>query len=261
VEHTRHNEAANEKRPARAPAADDFTARLLSASQQTLEVLLDDPRLEESHLCLLLERKDLTTAILERIAKDKDWLRSRRIRCGLVAHPHAPRRVALRLARELHLMDLVAISLRPTTPMEVRRFADEAIISRMRQLPLGQKLALARRASGRVAGALLTEGHERVSRMALDNSLLTEGQVLRALSAETLTANTLGLLACHSKWSLLPSVRAALARHPQASAGLVLPLLPDLLRRDLEDLSRVTRLAPDVRAAIRRELKAREHSD
>lgn len=261
MEQTNSTASDSDKTPARSPVAGDFAALLLSATQQTLETLLHDPHLEESHLCLLLERKDLSTTILERIAGNKDWLRSRRIRCGLVAHPHAPRRVALRLARELYLMDLVAISLRPSAPVEVRRFAEEVIVSRMRQLPLGQKLTLARRGSGRVAGALLGEGHERVSRVALDNALLTEAQVLRALSSETLNANTVERIARHSKWSRLPSVRAALARHPQASADVVLPLLPDLLRRDLEDLCRVTRLAAQMRAAIRRELKARTNRE
>ena len=121
-----------------AAATDELAGLLLSAAPEALEALLDDYRLEEAHLCLLLERKDAGAAPLERIAKQKDWLRSRRVRCGLVAHPHTPRRVALRLARELYLMDLVTISLRVSAPTDVRRFLDEVIVSRIPQLPLGQ---------------------------------------------------------------------------------------------------------------------------
>jgi hypothetical protein len=91
----------------------------------------------------------------------------------------------------------------------------------------------------------------------LENALLSEAQVLRALAAASLRAGTLELIARHPRWSQRPSVRAALARHPQATAGLVLPLLPSLLRHELEELGRVTQLAPEVRAAIRRELEQR----
>ena len=114
-----------------------------------LEALTENPRFDEAHLVLLLERKELSATLLERVVKRKEWLGNRRVRLGVVAHPHAPRRVVLRLAREIHPMDLVAMSLRPTVPAEVRRFAEDLLLGRIGQLALGQKLTLARQGPGR----------------------------------------------------------------------------------------------------------------
>ena len=60
---------------------------------------------------LLLERKDLSGTLLEEISKRKTWRASYRVRRALAAHPHTPRLIAMRLLRDLHLMDLVRISL------------------------------------------------------------------------------------------------------------------------------------------------------
>jgi hypothetical protein len=243
------------------PVSDEFAAVLLSAGPEALDALLDDPRLDEPHVCLLLERKDLSATVLGRIAESKNWLRSRRVRSGLVAHPRSPRRIALRLAREMYVMDLVAISQRPSVPIEVRRFADEAIVARIRQLPLGQQLTLARRAASRVAGALLAAGNERVARVALDNPLLTEAQVLRTLAGASLGLNVLRPIARHPKWSCRPFVCAALARHPKATPEIILPLLTELPLRDLGELNGEKRLAPLVRDAVRREMEMRQQGE
>ena len=139
-------------------------------------------------MCLLLERKDLSGLLLEEISKRKTWRAVYRVRLGLAAHPHTPRLIAMRLLRELHLMDLVRISLLPTSSMELRRLADERVLTQLPQLPLGQKLMLARRGSTRIAAGLVAHGPEQVARVALDNSFLTESQLLKTLAKEALPA-------------------------------------------------------------------------
>jgi hypothetical protein len=199
----------------------------------------------------------LSAALLERIAGNKEWLQSRRLRCAVVAHPHVARRVALKAARELHVGDLLAISLRPSAPAEVRKFADELLLARASQLPLGQKLVLARRGSSRVAAALLAEGHSRIAGAVLDNPRLAEAQVLRALGNAELPETVVAAIANHAKWSHIPNVRMALTRHPHAPLEHVRRLLPALSRRDLDDLCLLTSLRDEVRSAVHHELASR----
>lgn len=52
--------------------------------------LLDNPCFDENHVCLLLGRKDLSTALLEEIASRNQGLASYRVRRGLAYHPHVP---------------------------------------------------------------------------------------------------------------------------------------------------------------------------
>src|SRR5205807_618667 len=84
----------------------------------------------------------LPQTILERIARRRQWLSHYPVKRRVAFHPHTPRLVAMRLARELFLMDLVQLSLFPSVPAELRRLAEELILGRLPQLPLGQKLTL-----------------------------------------------------------------------------------------------------------------------
>ncbi len=242
-------------------AAREAIPALLSAGEDVLESLLDNPRFDEAHLCVLLERKNLSQALLEKIAKRKEWLRSHRVKRRLAFHPHTPRLLALRLARELYLMDLVQLSLLPSVPVKLRRLAEELILARLPQLPLGQKLALGRRASARVVGGLLAEGHEQVMRIALDNAFLTEAQVLKVLSREKLPIAVVSAIARHRKWSQLYNVRMALTRHPLAPLGRVLSFLPDVTLRDLSELRECVGISENLRRYVEHEIARRARGD
>jgi len=155
------------------------------------------------------------------------------------------------------LMDIVRISLLPTTPMELRRLADERLLSQLPQLPLGQKLTLARRGSTRVAAGLVAHGPEQAARIALDNSFLTESQLLKTLAKESLPARVLAAVASHAKWSKLVNVRVALLRHPHTPADHLAGLVSGLPRRELEDLLELSRLPQAVRGYLREQLSER----
>jgi hypothetical protein len=239
-------------------APESIPALLLSANETVLRALVENSSLDESHICLLLERKDLSGTLLGEIAQQKSWRAIYRVRRALAGHPHTPRLVAMRLLRDLHLMDLVRISLLPASPVELRRLAEERVLTQLPQLPLGQRIMLARRGSARVAGGLLMQGPERIARIALDNSFLTESQLLKALAKEGLHDQTVAAIAKHEKWSKLMNVRVALLRHPHAPIECVATFLPDLPRRDIEDLLKLSRLPGRMRARLCHELARRQ---
>jgi hypothetical protein len=248
------SEENDELRASRADSQDAFLELVSSANENVLRALIGNPAFDETDACLLLERKDLSGLLLEEISKRRDWRGSYRVRRGLAAHPRTPRLIAMRLLRELHLMDLVRISLLPTSSMELRRLADERVLKQLPQLPLGLKLTLARRGSARVAAGLVADGPEQVARVALDNSFLTESQLLKVLAKEAVPARILGAVAKHGKWSKLVNVRVALLRHSHLPADSAPALAHGLPRRDLEDLAELSRLRENIRAVLRREL-------
>ncbi len=250
-----------EAQAVRTAAFEAIPGLLASSSEEVLRILIDNPAFDETHMCLLLERKDLSGLLLDEISKRKTWRANYRVRLGLAAHPHTPRLIAMRLLRELHLMDLVRISLLTTSSMELRRLADERVLRQLPQLPLGQKLMLARRGSTRVAAGLVAHGPEQVARVALDNSFLTESQLLKTLAKQTLPARIVDAVAKHSKWSKLVNIRVALLRHPHAPPDRVPALVLGLPRRDIEDLLKLSRLPEHVRAHLREELAQRKTSN
>ena len=124
---------------------DELTALLHHADAEILLALLDNPSLEDTQLCILLERKNLPAEILEEVAGRKRLLKSYRVKKALAFHPRTPRLVTLRLLRDLYLMDVVQLTLLPGIPTELKLNAEDQLIARLPQLPLGQKITLARR--------------------------------------------------------------------------------------------------------------------
>lgn len=166
---------------------------------------------------------------------------------ALAFHPRAPRLATLRLLRELYLMDLVQLALLPGTPGELKRGAENQLVARLPQLPLGQKITLARRGPARVAGALLAEGHKQIVTMVLDNAHLTEAQILKVLSREKLPLHVIHAVSQHRKWSRTYNVRLALVRHPGSTLSTVLSYLPELTVSDLSELA-AAGVVPEISA-------------
>jgi hypothetical protein len=249
-------EAARIER-ARSASGNDLNAIIHEADEKSLLALLENPNIEEPHITRLLERLDLSAEVLSAVAGEGKWTSNEGIRLRLARHPHTPRRIALSLVRQLYLFDLVRLSLLPSAPADIRRVAEEVILTRIPHLPAGEKLTLARRGPARVAGALLAEGHPQALKLVLANVFLTESQVLKVLAKAGVPERVIAAIAQHPKWSAQYNVRAALVRNPNTPVPAVLAFLPDLTVRDLKDVSKTEELTPHVLKHIRQELKRR----
>src|ERR1700719_1024798 len=242
---------------ARTATGEELASLLHHHAPDVLLALLDNPAVGEAQLCLLLDRKDLPAEVLEEVARRKPLLKNYRVKRALAFHPRTPRLASLRLIRELYLMDLVQLTLLPGTPAELKRNAEEQLVARLPQLPLGQKITLARRGTARVAGALLAEGHTQVLAIALDNPGLTEAQVLKALSRETLPVGVVKAIAQHRKWSHTYNVRLALVRHPSSTLSTILAYLPELTVSDLRELASPGIVSESLRKYLLAEIQQR----
>jgi hypothetical protein len=239
---------------------DDLAALLHHHAGDVLLALLDNPALSETQLCLLLERKDLPVAVLEEIGRRKPFLKNYPVKRALAFHPRTPRLISLRLLRDLYLMDLVQLTLSPGIPAELKRNAEDQLIARLPQLPLGQKITLARRGPARVAGALLAEGHAQILSVVLDNANLTEAQVLKALSRGKLPDGIIKAISQHRKWSCSYNVRLALVRHPASTLSTVLAYLPELTVSDLRLLAAPGIVPENLRKYLQAEIRHRTHA-
>ena len=238
-------------------SADELKALIHEAGEESLLALLENPNLDEGHVSQLLERLDLPSNVLSAIAETGKWTINESIRLRLARHPHTPRRIALSLVRQLFLFDLVRLSLLPSTPAEIRRVAEEMIVTRIPHLPIGEKLTLARRGPARVAGAILAEGHAQAIKLALANAFLTESQVLKVLAKPGVPGRSVAAIAQHPKWSCQYNVRMALVRNAHTPVPAVMAFLPNLTMRDLKEIATLEGLAPHLRKYIQQELARR----
>lgn len=245
---------------ARTAAGDALTALVHHPAPDVLRALIDNPALDEAQLTLLLARKDLPGEVLEELGSRKSLLKNYNVKKALVFHPRVPRLVALRLVRDLYVMDLVQFTLSPSSAAELKRLAEEQLLSRLPQLPLGMKITLARRGPGRIAGALVAEGHAQILPVALNNPFLTEAQVLKSLSREKLPLPVVQAVARHSKWSRTYNVRLALVRNPSAPLATVLAFLPELTLSDLRELAAPGVVPENLRNYLQAEVLRRQRA-
>jgi hypothetical protein len=242
---------------ARSASSEELKSLVHESNEEILLALLDNPNLDETHVATLLGRLDLPANVLSAVGGQGRWTSREGVRLGLARHPRTPKRIALAVARQLFLFDLARLSLLPAAPADIRRAAEEIILTRVPHLPVGEKLTLARRGPARVAGALLAEGHPQAIKLALDNAFLTESQVLKVLAKSGVPERAVAAIAQHWKWSCLYNVRVALVRNPRTPAPSVLAFLPNLTMRDLKDVASLEGLAPHVRKYIQKELRRR----
>jgi len=263
---TKTNDARDEQGTHRAPAAtgEELAALLHSDDEQVLLALLKNPAIAETDVAVLLARKSLPAAVIEKICDRREWLKTYALKKALACHPHTPRLVSLRLLKELYLMDLVQIALLPGVSVELKRNAEDQLATRLPQLPLGQKITLARRGPARVAGLLLAEGHPLVVPVALDNSHLTAAQILKVLAREGVPESIVQAIAHHRKWSCDYNVRLALVRNPATTLAVSLSFLPELTVSDLRELAAPgivpERLRKYLEAETQRRTRAGENS-
>ena len=238
-------------------AETSFAKEISSVSVSVLLSLLDDPRLNDEHLCILLGRKDLPESFLEVFARRRELFHSYPVIRVLAFHPNAPRKIALRLLRELHLMDVMKLSQAAGVAPELQRNAEEHLIARLPHVALGQKIALARQATARVLAALILEGNAQVVEPAVENPRLTEAQVLKLLTREKLPLAVVPALCRSRRWTSVPNVALALLRYSHTPPDAAVKLLPHVSTAELRALAQTKTLSPTMRQQIQRELAHR----
>jgi hypothetical protein len=200
-----------------------------------------------------LKTRDLAAEIIEEISQQTGLMKSRKVRLAVAAHPRTPRRIALRIVRELYTFDLMQFALTLTTAADLRRIADELLVNRLASITLGERISLARRASERVAAALLLDKESRVWQVALENPRLTEVAVVRALQKATPAAAFVVAVSHHSKWALRPEIRVALLRNAHTPLARAIEFARGISTARLRDILKTSKLPEKIKSYLERE--------
>lgn len=239
----------------------DLTSLIHSHSADELKRAAAHEALSEELALALLERRDLPAEALEALSKNGPAVKSRRVLVGMIGHPKTPRHISLPAIRHLYTFELMQLALSPAVLADIKKTAEETLVSRLEKVTLGERITLARRASGRVAAALLLDSEPRVVEAAVSNPFLTEVLVVKALMAEKASAALVELVCRDGKWSLRREVRIALLRHPLTPANEAAQLARSLPTGVLHELMQDARLPEAARECLQRELQVREQEE
>src|ERR1039458_2404747 len=227
-----------------------------------------DPTPTEDLAPALLKRADLPPEVLEQLAKNASALKSRKVKIALASHPHTPRHVSVPLARQFYTFDLMKVALSPSVPADVKVAVDDVLISRLKTVTIGERLTLARRASGRVTAALLLEVENvdakmadakavarasRIMQTALENPRLTEALAISSVLRPAASTALVHAVARHAKWSCRKEVRAALLRTEHLSLARALEFSREILAPLLQELLASSRLPTKIKDQLLRE--------
>lgn len=216
-----------------------------------------EPTLTEDLVLALLKGADVSPEAVEQISRNAAILKSRKVRLALASHPRALRRIALRLIRECYTFDLVQYSLLPSVAADLKRVADELLVSRLASITLGERIALARRSSTMVAAALLLDKEWRVWQTALENPRLTEAAIVKALLRPAVTPGFVEAVCRHAKWSLRPEIRMALLRNAHTPMARALEFARGIPPAQLRDILHASRLPGKIKAYLRKDLQTK----
>jgi hypothetical protein len=243
-----------------------------------------DPALTEDFALALLKRSDLPAEVLEQLAKNVSALKSRKVKIALASHARTPRHISVPLARQFYTFDLMKVALSPGVPADVRVAVDNVLISRLKTITVGERLTLARRASGRVAAALLLDVADesvktgdarsirakiktktktmnaraasrqpRVMQTALDNPRLGEVMVINSVLRPNASAALVHAVSRHAKWSRRKEIRAALLRTEYLSLARALEFGQEITAPKLDELLASSRLPTKIKDLLLRD--------
>lgn len=205
----------------------------------------------------LLRRPDLPAEDLEGLLGDRNARRHHTVRRALAAHPRTPRQAALSLVSTLYLKDLVFISADARVHPEVRRAADRDLTRRLPEMPLSERMDLARSVGRGTLLYLRFDPDSRVLIEVLNNRFTTEIDILPIVTRAQTPSGILEAIASHPRWGLRPSLRSALLLNPRLPMGVTLSLLPRASASDLTGLLAAPGISPLVRACAERVLARR----
>ncbi len=162
-----------------------------------------DPTLTADLALALVKDRDLIPKTIEQISRNTAVMKARKVRVALAAHPRTPRRIALRLIRELYAFDLMQFSLLPAVAADLKHIANESMVARLASITLGERISLAQKSSAMVAAALLLDKQALSS---MPSATTPNGRCDRRFSWPSCATRT-------RRWPVPSNSRAALHPH------------------------------------------------
>jgi hypothetical protein len=235
--------------------AEYLAAAIPQASAEQLTAALKNPALNESHLQMMLRRRDLPAEIVKGICRLPLVESSHNLKAALARHPNIPAAQLLALLPHLYLFELLNICILPDTSPDQKIAAERAIIQRLPATPLGNRLTLARRGTAALLEALVKEADARILALCLSNPQLKEGTLYQFLRGGKATAETISLVARAPRWHSRPNIKEAILTNPKTPLIWFTLWLPGMKSVDLRRLLASNRLTQAQRKAVEERLK------
>ena len=240
--------------------AEELFQLILDSDLEFLQTLLKNPQVNEDHLLALLKRRDLSEELINAIHKKHKHSISHRLVLALVKNPVTSGTLIRNLLPQLRLFELVDLIYLPGATPDQKLAAERTIQQRLPTTPLGNKITLARRGTANMVAELLKDGHPQLFEVCLSNPRLKEAAIYQFLRGATASAETISMVARHSRWNQRPNLRLAILKNTKTPVIWFTLWLPKMHRHIMKQLLAGCRSNPKRKYLIEVELKKRGRS-
>ncbi len=195
-----------------------------------------DPTLSLDELVSILRQKDLPKEFFDEVASNKRWTNEYTVKMELVRNPSTPPYISIRFVKFLYKPDLINVIQDVGIPINIRQVAEELLQTRLRTMPLGDRMAMARTANPTLCRILLRDPHIMVFEVVLKNRYLREVDLYPYLNDKRISSERLLAVCANQKWFQRYGVRKAIASNPKTPIYLAERLMMGLLKQDLEEI-------------------------
>lgn len=244
-------------------------AKAKSASSEELKVILekplddvlisalDNPNLNELDLISLIRKNRYRPETLTKIANHPNFKRSYRVKVALCHNPKTPHRLVLSYLKEIFLFDLISIIQNPYVSPDIKIAAENIVMQKMEEIPLGTKITLAKRASPNILDKLILNETVPIFNACLDNPKLREISLLKAINLSLKKGEILNLIVNHNKWGNSYAVKLALLRHPNLFEKQRLAIIKTISKKDIIEIIKEGKSAQHIIELCQKELDIR----
>jgi hypothetical protein len=234
---TETNDSSNPGKKRRKPSSVNRTS-----SKRRPDFLLD-PRVSHEQILVQLRSNKLSDEQIKMVSGNKRWIQDYKIRLELVRNPRTPRHIALKFIKDLYPHDLNMICRQSSLHPAIRDLAENYLAVRMKTMRTGDRVTLAKFASGNILLQLMHDPELSVIRAALGNYRLREVDVLFFANDRRVSGEKLSELVSHRKWGNCQAVLKELAINPSVGytarrrifEKLFLPYLVTLIHSPIFD--------------------------
>lgn len=232
---------------------DTLFAALTAAGEdagRVRDVLAAAPR--DRTLLAAVLRRPVPLRTLDVLASTPPWSEDQRLMGCVVLSPRVSRALALKLVGSLFWRDLADVAASPRVTAAARVRAEALLLDHMGDLRLGDRITLAKIATGPVLSRLLEDPDPRVVEAALINGRLREEELAGAVRKDTVSRALIEGISASARWRGCYSLRLAIVLQPRSPLAVALGQVTALLPRDLERVAADEGLPPLVQLAARR---------
>ena len=221
----------------------DLLSLLLEESEpQLILACLDNPHVNENQVFTLAKKESTPAEVIEKIAKNRAWLRSIKLQKELVTHPHTPISIAMEFLRNFSFIDIVQFLNARNLQPGLRQFLFEIFRQRISQMGESQRANMLGRVPSDAAQIILEMGGELVLQEGIKFNYIRQYQALKVARSSQSSPKLLTLLYETPPWGQQYEVKWSLLMNDSTPRDIRMKIFRTLSSSDQQRFKKLKRI-------------------